>query len=481
MNILFAVQDTAFFKPLGLMQMSAMAKQRGDKTDLVVLSKENIWDKIREYNPDVVAYTATTGEHKHYVKVNKRIKSEHKNIFTIMGGPHATFFPEILNEADLDAICIGEGEYAFVELLNRLEKKEDISGLENILIRGGKTNGLRPLVQNLDSLPFPDRALFYGKEKMKDEPSLLMGFMTSKGCPYNCTYCFNHSYRKMYAGEKYLRSHSVGYVLNEILDAQKVSDFKYLRFMDDTFVLRKKGWLEEFSERYPKEIGLPFAVGSRFDLMTPENADLLKRAGCCSVSMAMESANPRIRKEILGRSMSNEDIILGTKYCIERGISVLTFAMVGLPTSKIEDDIGAVDLSIEAKIPITEFYIFNPFPKTRLCEMCIEKGWFDGDMSKINTHSFSSPSVLSCFTDREKNAQVNIRFLGPAVVRHPSLRNIVMNHLIYLPTNRVYERIYDIGKTLTYQSKVYKMGYSLRDRLQVLKKVFRIENAKREG
>jgi len=94
-------------------------------------------------------------------------------------------------------------------------------------------------------------------------------------------------------------------------------------------------------------------------------------------------------------------------------------------------------------------------------------------------YGFTHPSVLNCFTDKEKNAQINIGLLGPMTVRHPFLRNLVMNHLIYLPTNKFFEKVYNIEKTLTYQSRVYKTKYSLGERLNVLKKVFSLDKLKR--
>jgi len=479
MKILFATQDVDFYTPLGLMQISAMAKQRGDETYLTVLSREDILDKIKKIKPDIVAYSCTTGEHKYYANINKKIKSYSRNIFTIAGGPHATFFPEFIEQTDLDAICIGEGEYPFQELLERLERGKDISGLENIIVKGGKLNGLKPLIQNLDALPFPDRELFYRSNKSGKEQPTVMNFMTSRGCPYNCTYCFNHSFNKTYHGQRPIRKHSVDYAINEILDTKEKFNFKFIRFMDDIFVFKEDDWFKEFCTRYPKEVGLPFYVHSRFDLITPTIVDSLKNAGCKAIHMSIESTNPKIRKEILKRNMSDAEIIKGAKYCQDKKIPIVVNTMLGLPTSTLKDDINAVDFSIKAGVPIPEFPIYQPYPRTDLGELCVKNKWFDGDMSKIDMYGFTHRSILSCFTEREKNAQVNISLLGPLVVRHPSLRNIVINHLIYLPTNKLFNQIYTIEKMMVYPSKVYKLKYSLKERLGVIRKSLRLEKVKR--
>lgn len=479
MKILFVVQDIDFLSPLGLMQISAMAKLRGDETYLAVLSREDIFEKIQQLKPDVVAYSSTTGEHNYYARLNKIIKSRYKNIFTIMGGPHATYFQRILDEADLDAICVGEGEYAFPELLEGLEQGKDLSNLESIIVKGGKLKGMKPLVQDLDELPFPDRELFYGSNNFRDNQVSIMNFMTTRGCPYNCTYCFNHAFNKLYSGETGLRSHSVDYVIREILDAKRKYDFKFVRFVDDTFVIKSKEWLREFSERYPAEVGLPFYVHSRFDLITPNNILLLKKAGCVVVQMSIESTNVELRKKILGRKMSDEVIAQGAKHVLESGISIIAYTMLALPTSELKDDINAVDFCIKLRIPVPEFPIYQPFPKTELGEMCVKKGWFDGDMSKIDMYGALYPTVLTCFSDKEKNAQINIGLLGPMVVRNPFLRNLVMNYLIYLPTNKLYERIYTIGKMLNYPTMVYKRKYSLVERFKLFKKGLAMEKIRR--
>ncbi len=477
MKILFGVKQKAdFFSPLGLMQLSALAKKRGDETYLEVLSQDGVLNKIRKINPDVIAYTCLTGEDDFYAKVNKRIKKEFPSIFTLMGGPHPTFFPKVLDKAELDAICIGEGDYSFVELLDKLEKKEDVSKLRNIVVKGGKLNNLRPLVQDLDSLPFPDRELFYEK----NTEVFIMNFMTGRGCPFKCTYCFNHALRKKYPNQRYLRRHSVDYVMKELSNAKENFGLKFVKFVDDVFAFKEDDWFKEFCERYPKEIRLPFYVHSRFDLMTPGIAKSLRQAGCKAVEMAIESSNQDIREKILQRKISDEQIINSSRYCSENGLSVVTCIMTGLPGSTLKDDIAGVDLCIKAGIPVPEFFVYQPYPGTELGEICVNEGFFDGDLSTMQGYAFSNPSVLNCFTPKEKNAQINISLLGPLAVRHPFLRNLIMNKLIHKLTNELFKKIYTSEKMWVYPSKVYKRKYSLRERRDIIKKAIKLEKTKRK-
>ena len=474
MDILFAVNEIDFSSPLGLMQISAMSKKRGDKNHLVVLSKENIFKKIEEINPKVIAYGGCTGEHKHYVKINKKIKERFKDIFTIMGGPHATFFPEVLEEAKLDAICIGEGEYAFVELLDCIEKRKDISGIENIVVKGEKLKGLRPLVKNLDELPFPERDLF---NKHKEKKGMYMPIMSARGCPFSCTYCFNDSFKKIYLNEKIIRKRPVENILQEIKEAKKTNDFKYVRFVDDVFVIKEDDRFKEFCEKYPREIGLPFHIATRFDLITPNIVKSLKDAGCKAIFMSIESANPKIRKNILKRKITDKQILDGARFCKENGITLISYTMLGLPNSTLKDDINAVDLSIKAGVDVPEYPIYQPISKTELYEFCKEKEMFREE--DIEEYGFMKHSILNCFSKLEKNAQMNIATLGTIAVKYPKLRNIIMNKLIYLPYNSIFKKAYALDKMHTYQSKVYPLKYSLRERVRLIKDSLEIEKIRR--
>ncbi len=112
MKVLFIVKTVDFIDPLGLAELSARAKFNGHETFLGITSREDIFSKIKRIRPDVIAYSAITGEHKYYFKLNEVIKNRYKDIFTIMGGPHTTFYPGCIKDSAFDAICVGEGDEA---------------------------------------------------------------------------------------------------------------------------------------------------------------------------------------------------------------------------------------------------------------------------------------------------------------------------------------------------------------------------------
>jgi radical SAM superfamily enzyme YgiQ (UPF0313 family) len=477
MKILFIVQTIDYIDPIGIMLMSALAKEKGHSTHLGILTRENIIDKIRKLYPDVVAYSASTGEHKYYFEINKIIKSEFKDIFTIMGGPHTTFYPECIKDSTLDAICVGEGDEAFPELLTALENGGDISKIRNIVTRSGSDNGLRLLYEDLDSLPFPDRELFYEDTEMGQ--FLLKSFMASRGCPYPCTYCFNHAFRKLYHGMgKIIRRHSVDYVIEEILRVKNTYPLECVKFYDDIFVYRVDEWLEEFVARYKKDINLPFHCLTRADLVTEDMVKLLKEAGCFSISMSIEAGNEYFRNEILRRNMTTGQIIQAFELCYKYGINAFSNNIVGLPFSAIENEIETIDLNIRCKVSFAEFPIFHPYPRTQLGDFCIKEGIYDAHYENLHM-SYMNKSPLSCFTEREKNIQKNLSELGTLLVGFPFLRNIILNHLIYWHNNKLFFLLYYVSKAYLVKTKVYPFKLGLRNLWRLFLKSLKLEGFKR--
>lgn len=482
MDILFVVKDVDYHSPIGMMQVSATAKQKGHKTHLGILSREDIFEKIKKINPQVVAYSGSTGEHKYYKETNKKIKKERPEIKTIMGGPHATFFPEFREEAELDAICIGEGEYAFAEFLERVENGKDFSDLENIVSREIKQIKLRHLIQDLDSLPFPDRALFFDNTENGDAP--IKHFIATRGCPYDCTYCFNKSFKKMYKGENYIRRHSVDYIIDEILDVKSKYPLQFIKFYDDILIYKADEWLLEFSEKYKKKVNIPFYCLTRADIISknPEIARLLRAAGCQTIQMAAESTNDRIRNDLLHRNMGKEQIKKAFKICLDQGMTIVTNYILGLPTSTIQDDINSVYFNIEAGAQVCEFPIFQPYPKTELGELCVKEKLFDGNFDELHM-SYNNKSPLSCFTEKEKNIQRNINCLGQLASSfgkiYPSATDLIMKHLIYLPHSDFFADIYSKHKWEVYSSLVYPMEESEEARKVALNRTLRLETFKR--
>ena len=364
----------------GIGYLAAVLKQRGHAVSLLHITKpinkeefcQRLADQLLGDGQDMVAFSATTNRFPYVETWSKWIK-ENFSAFIICGGVHPTLNPDSAIQAQgIDAICVGEGENAIVDLCNRLQAQQDISSIPNIWVkRGGKThaNPPRPLIQNLDTLPFPDRAIF-------DYPSLyheVMGeasVMASRGCPYDCYYCCNRALSQIYKGQRYVRFRSVANVISELKQILTCYPFVRKFAFDDDVLPLKQDWFEQFAFEYRKEIGLPFNCNVWPGLVTEKLAKLLKEAGCHQVQMGIESGDPWIRSHVINRHISDKQIITAFKLCSNLGIKVYTYNMVGLPYESMKEILATIKLNAIVRPNMTQVSIFYPYHGTKLFDVC---------------------------------------------------------------------------------------------------------------
>ncbi len=379
LRILFVEQEISY-EPQGIMSMSAVLKQAGHDVALTVSSMEDPVAFAADYQPDVAAYSVMTGSQRAYFDLNLRIRdavtplrerSGRKPVVSVFGGPHPTFFPEMISEPGVDGLCIGEGEGAMLDLANALAARNGTyrTDIPNwwFNVDGEVIKNLpRPLIHELSALPHPDRALIYDKIPHLGQ-SKIKHFISSRGCPYACTYCFNHAYYQLYKREKRGQQRSVDDVIAEIKAVRARWPLEQAIFIDDLFVIYND-WLEEFAEKWPKEVGLPFFANVRANLIVkdPYKVELLKRAGCGTVSMGIEAANDRVRVELLKRRMTREEIIEAGRLVRAAGIHITATNILGLPTTTLEDDLDTMRLNAQAQMSCAHAFLFQPYPGTEL-------------------------------------------------------------------------------------------------------------------
>ncbi len=360
----------------GIAYLSAYLKEHHHKVDLIELTSlktKPIFNKINYFKPDLIAFNSNSHQF-HYVKgLSAKIK-EVFDIKIVVGGAHPTGDPWCIKESPfIDGICIGEGEYALLELVENLDKKN----IKNFWFRDNNKiikNPVRPLIQNLDELPFPDKLIFnYYKKNKKVIPR----FIFSRGCPFNCTYCSNATIKKHYPNQQYVRFRSVDKCLDEIGLLQETHKFDTFWADDDIFTINKK-WLREFCEKYPKRFDKNFECHLRVGAVNKEDLELLKKAGCSLVRIGLESGSERIRRDILNRHMSNQQIIDTFKMAKEVGIKTYSFNMVGIPHETMEDIKQTIELNRKIKPDKMQCTIFYPYIGTHLGKYCKEKGWING-------------------------------------------------------------------------------------------------------
>jgi radical SAM superfamily enzyme YgiQ (UPF0313 family) len=280
----------------------------------------------------LIGFSLMSDEFVRVKSIAQKLKSA-LSIPTIFGGVHPTIRPEeCLQYADM--VCVGEGEYAFPELLTALENGcKDIS-IPGIWFKKNDeviSNPVRPLIEDLDHSPFPDYdcidSYILDEGSIKPlSPALLekhiqrqayylnsggtYGIMTSRGCPYNCSFCGNSSFRKLYKGKYSVRRRSMENVIEELVKAKENLPYiNGIRFHDDTFIAASVEELKKFSELYHAEVGLPFGCYTSPLEISEEKLRILCDAGLIQVSMGIQTGSPRIQK-LYRRPFSNQLIIL---------------------------------------------------------------------------------------------------------------------------------------------------------------------------
>jgi anaerobic magnesium-protoporphyrin IX monomethyl ester cyclase len=473
MRVLFVAQQIDY-EPQGIMHLSSALKAAGHQVALAVEAHEDPVAVAREFRPAIVGYSVITGSQRYYLELNRRIRQE-IDVFSVFGGPHPTFFPEMIEVEGVDGICIGEGEGAIVDLANALDDGGS-AGLQTPLARNElryssipnwhfKLNGeilrnaVRPYVDDLDSLPLPDRDLVYRKDRTYQR-SKIKHFIAGRGCPYNCTYCFNHALSEIYRGKgRRFRMRSVDHVIEEVCQVKAKYPLEFVVFVDDVFVL-SESWLVEFAKKYPREIGLPFFCNTRANLVTAEQVQLLKKAGCTSVSMGIEAADDRLRNELLKRKMSKEQILQAARLLREGGIHFTTTNMIGLPTSTLEDDFQTLALNIECQPAYAHAFIFQPYPRTELGEFTRQHGWMVGTFDDIGEVAWDT-SVLN-FSPEHKRQLTNLQRFFALAVEWPWLLPLV-RRLIRLPGNSLFWLVNKLWKGYAIKRRVHPVRLSLRE------------------
>jgi hypothetical protein len=260
---------------------------------------------------------------------------------------------------------------------------------------------------------------------------------------------------KMYRGKgKIVRRHSVDYVIEDIERVKSRWPLSCVKFYDDIFTFEADDWLAEFSEKYRRKIGLPFFILTRCDLLTENMVKLLKQAGCRTISMSIEAGNPDIRRNLLKRNMTNEQIVESHRLCEKYGIYTFTNSIIGLPATNFSHDLESLQLSLDCHVDWAEFLQFHPYPGTELGDLTIQLGAYTPAYEEMHT-SYQYESPLNCFTEKEKKQQQNLALLGAVAVVAPVLKSLILKVLIKLPPNRFYTLLYFLAKQYALRRKIY--------------------------
>ncbi len=402
------------FENLGIEYLSAVLKEHGFQTQLAFdpqlfndpflkigslgrffSYQRCLLKQIKEFNPGIVAFSVVSANYMWALDLAEKIKLSSSAHITF-GNIHPTSVPEkVIKQGCVDSVIVGEGEFAFLDLANSIRAGEIDYTIKNIWFKKDAeiiSNPVRPYIEDLNYLPFPDKELYY-----REIPAYKRGYtiITRRGCINSCSYCHNSVKDKIYSKEpKRVRFRSVGNVLEELRLAKRKYDFRLLRVNDDIFTYDKK-WIREFSQQYRKDIDIPLYCFGSPNTIDEEVISCLKEAGCYQLCLGAQSTNPWIRKKIFNRDGSNEHIIRAIRLCRKYSIRIVVDNIIGYPGEK-EDNL----------LEMAEFYNkYRPhricifwlvyYPRISIVETAEEMGILDKkDIDKLEEEPYDTANTL---------------------------------------------------------------------------------------
>ncbi|MFH1454659.1 MAG: radical SAM protein [Armatimonadota bacterium] len=348
----------------GLAYIGAYIKENSaHEVDLIDLRELRNWEHFRsELNKrksDIVGIYSSTVNYDDVLNCAAIAKEQGKVV--VAGGPHATIFPdELLQSGNIDHVVIGEGEKALLGILDNFEVGKN----PEKKIVGEK-------IDNLDELPYPDRDLYNVKKILNSTgifpyPHRYFGIITSRGCPFNCSFC-QPVERKIFGNK--IRYRSVDNVIAEVEHVIKKYGINFIMFEDDTFTFRKDWAMRLCSEM--ERFKIKWGAQSRVDTLDDELAAAMRKAGCRVIFFGFESGSPRILN-FLRKGTKPEQAVSAARICKKNNILIFANYMLGIPTETEEDLNLTHDLIEKIHPELHSPTYFSPIPGSDLYTYCKE-------------------------------------------------------------------------------------------------------------
>ena len=434
---------------MGIMSISAYLKSKGHDSCIFIEGGErDLIRAVMKYSPHLIGFPCLTGSHQWALSIATKLKKKN-SIPNIFGGIHSTFFPQIIKYPQVDMVCRGEGEEVVGEVLERMEKNVSFDNIEGLCF---KKNGElifhepRPFISNLNKFPIPDRDMYYRYRMLADNPT--KHFMASRGCLFNCSFCYNSLEKKLHHSANNLRFREIAAVLKEIAYVKMRYTLKTVVFDDDIFISDRE-FLFKFLAQYKNNIDIPFICNVRVDLINQDIVNALKEAGCFRVCIGVESGDEEFRYRLLNKKIKDEKIIESARILRKAGIKILANNMVGLPGERLEDALKTVKLNIRIKVDYPWCSILQPYPGTEIADYAIKNGYIE----RIDPDSFQ-PTFFesSILVQKDIRKIVNLQKFFYLSVKNPWLLPLVKRLVRYNCLSLLYNLVFLITFAFRYMT-----------------------------
>lgn len=452
---------------IGVRILSAALRQAGHDTQVIMLRDpfgDNVVHGEIRYNNKVISrltalckdsqligISLMTNFFDNAVEITDGLRKS-LQVPILWGGVHPTIRPEeCLQHADI--VCIGEGENALVELAGRIAEGTPYADIPNLHCRvDGKEfkNDVQPLELDIDCFPLPDYSLQEHYVLIGDDilpitveimeqmlrsgtVSDMLGLtgyqtMTSRGCPFACTYCVNDMVNRIYGGKGKLRWRSIDNLMEELVWVRENMKYiGYIWFSDDEFFARKPAELERFAKEYKEKIGLPFSCLISPMSVSEEKMAMMVDAGLIYVQMGVESASVRMQELFNRKMMHNERMMKAIRIINSFKDSLYPPSYDFLLDVPGETDNDIID-SLRFISDIPKPYRLQPFelipyPGTEIYRLAKEKGLIEDEHRQIYNRSYTMRKATYlnllfalCRTGRFPHLLLKILISRPALI-----------------------------------------------------------------
>jgi anaerobic magnesium-protoporphyrin IX monomethyl ester cyclase len=381
-----AEKQRGIYPPLGLCYIGAVLEKEKHQVKIIDCDAEEaglskIKEEMEEYKPDLVGIYVMTWTFGQAKDIAILVKSIDKKVQIVAGGPNITCMPrQSLKYGNFDFGVVGEGELTIVELINVInENKSNYEGIKGLVFRRGEeivVNGSRPLVGDIDSIPFPSRHLMPIKKyyDVFTRKKYFATLIATRGCPFNCTFCD----RENRMGKNW-RVRSPKNIVDEIEEINSKYDIKEFMFFDDNLLVNKDWSLKLCKEIIDRRLNIIWECRARADMLTDETVvKTLKKAGCYRIRVGFESGDNEILK-VIKKGITTEQSRKCAETCKKAGIEIFGYFMMGSPEETKETLQKTLDLAMEINPSFALFSKTVMIPGSELFEWGVGKGYISKD------------------------------------------------------------------------------------------------------
>jgi len=376
-------------QPVNLLRLAACCNDAGHDCrvwDLALndFDPNNFAKMLDDFSPALIGFSCVTPTIKTGAMLAGLAKSKQSNLITIVGGPHVSALPgQTLEEfSQFDIGVVGEGETTLTALADALDNALPLSQIEGIVYREDGlvcTTKKRELIQDLDTLPYPDRSLvnlsdYIGSSSpgLSTSAKRITQLFTSRGCPARCPFCASD---QVHGGR--VRFHSAKYILAEAEKSIAEQGIEHFTIEDDTFTFGSERLIEICQGL--KKLGVTWDCDSRVDTVDPQILKVMADSGCVKIAFGVESGSEKILQRI-NKNIDKQMIENAISWAKQAGIETSAFVMVGADPEETRGDLDAT-LSFMKKVAPDYLMVYCavPYPGTKLRSRMSDLGLIDSD------------------------------------------------------------------------------------------------------